>query len=135
MILLLHYIKKYPFSGICIALIWVLSLLPFFPETPFDHVELIDKWVHIAMYGGAFTVVWIEYTLKHQKPDYEKLFFWAWLAPIVMSGVLELMQEYCTGGARNGDWLDLLANAIGVSMATIIGMLILAVQAIRKKGA
>ena len=85
-----HFIKKYPISCICIVLIWILSLLPFFPETPL---------------------------------------FWAWLAPIAMSGVLELLQEYCTGGHRNGDWLDFAANATGVTLAAVIGLLILRFRA------
>lgn len=122
---LLHLVRKYPFSACCIAMIWILSLVPFFPETPLDDVEFIDKWVHIVMYGGTFTVLWIEYRLMHQKPDYEKLFFWAFLAPIVMGAILELLQEYCTGGCRNGDWLDVAANATGVILAAIIGLLIL----------
>ena len=118
-------IKKYPLSIVCLALIWILSLVPFFPETPFDDVKFIDKWVHIIMYGGTFTVLWIEYAFKHTRPDYRKLFVWAFVAPILMSGVLELLQEYCTGGHRNGDWLDLAANATGVALAAVIGLLIL----------
>ena len=118
-------VKKYPLSVVCIALIWILSLTPFFPETPLDNVRFIDKWVHILMYGGTFTVVWLEYYFKHKKPDYEKLFFWGWLAPILMSGIIELLQEYCTGGHRSGDFLDLAANATGVTVAAVIGLLIL----------
>jgi len=114
-------IKKYPFSCICIALIWILSLTPIFPETPLKNVKFIDKWVHIVMYGGTFTVLWIEYYFKHHTYDWEKLFFWAWLAPILMSGLLELLQEYCTFGHRSGDWLDFAANATGVTVAAVIG--------------
>ena len=114
-----------PLSLVCIALIWILSLIPFFPETPLDNVKFIDKWVHILMYGCTFMVVWLEYHFKHHSPDYKKLFFWGWLAPIIMSGVLELLQEYCTFGHRNGDWLDLAANATGVTLAALIGTLIL----------
>jgi hypothetical protein len=117
-------VKKYPFSCLCIALIWILSLIPFFPETPLNHVKFIDKWVHFVMYGGTFTVLWIEYTLKHKSPDYEKLFFWAFLAPVAMSGLLEILQEYCTGGCRNGDWLDFAANSVGVTIAAVIGLVI-----------
>ena len=40
---LFHFIRKYPFSMICIALIWILSLIPYFPETPLDDVEFVDK--------------------------------------------------------------------------------------------
>ena len=122
---LLHFIKKYPFSDVCILLIWILSLVPFFPETPLDNVKFIDKWVHIVMYGGTFLVLWIEYTIKHLRPDYKKLFFWGCLMPIVMGGVLELLQEYCTGGHRSGDWLDFAADALGVTLAALIGLLIL----------
>jgi hypothetical protein len=123
--LFFHFVKKYPFSSVCILFIWVLSLAPVFPKTPLDNVEFIDKWVHITMYGASFLVVWIEYMIKHRQADYEKLFFWGWLAPIIMSGILELLQEYCTGGHRNGDWLDLAANATGVTLAAILGLLML----------
>ena len=51
-----------------------------------------------------------------------RLFLWAWLMPIVMSGCIELLQEYCTGGRRSGDWIDLAANATGVTLAALIGM-------------
>ena len=123
--LIRHFVKKYPFSCVCIALIWILSLTPFFPETPLDNVEFIDKWVHILMYGCTFLVVWLEYYFKHKKYDWEKLFFWGWLGPILMSGVLELLQEYCTFGHRSGDWLDLAANATGVTVAAVIGLFLL----------
>lgn len=117
-----QYIRKYPFSATCICLVCLLSLLPFFPETPFDNVEFIDKWVHFIMYGGTCLVIWLEYVMKHRSPDYEKLFFWAWLMPVVMGGVLELLQAYCTT-TRNGDWLDFAANATGVTLAGIVGLI------------
>ena len=118
----LQYIRKYPFSVTCICLVWILSLLPFFPETPLDNVEFIDKWVHFIMYGGTCLIIWLEYMLKHKSPDYEKLFFWAWLTPVMMGGVLELMQAYCTT-TRNGDWLDFAANSTGVTIAGIVGLI------------
>ena len=117
-----QYIRKYPFSVTCVSLVWILSLLPFFPETPFDNVAFIDKWVHFIMYGGTCLVIWLEYVMKHKSADYEKLFFWAWLAPVIMGGVLELMQAYCTT-TRNGDWLDFAANSTGVTIAGIVGLI------------
>lgn len=127
-------IKKYPFSCILIVAIWYLSLLFNAPETPLDNVLLIDKWVHIVMYGGTFTVLWIEYIRQHQQPDYRKLVIWAFIAPIVMSGIIELLQEYCTE-TRNGDWLDLLANAIGVALAALIGLVLFRLRSRRNKDA
>ena len=126
---LLQYLRKYPFSAFCIALIWILSFVPFFPETPLDNVAFVDKWAHITMYGGTFTVLWIEYIWKHRSPDYEKLFFWAWLIPVAMSGIIEVLQENCTGGTRNGEWLDLAANTTGITLAAVIGLLLICFQA------
>lgn len=127
MVFLLQHIKKYPLSVCCIALIWILSLVPFFPETPLDDVDFIDKWVHTLMYGGTFTILWIEYFRQHQNPDYEKLFFWAWLAPVAMSGIIELIQEYLTT-TRSGELLDFAANTMGVTIAAVIGLVILLIK-------
>ena len=118
-----QFVKKYPFSILCIALVWVLSLIPFFPETPLDDVQFIDKWTHLVMYGGTCSVIWFEYLRSHNRLDYEKLFFYAFLLPILMSGLLELLQAYCTGGHRNGDWFDFAANSLGVTLGAVIGLL------------
>lgn len=120
---IVHFVSRYPLSILCVVLIWILSLMPFFPETPFDQVEFIDKWTHLVMYGGTCSVIWWEYLRNHQILDGEKLFFYAWLCPVLMSGLLELLQEYCTFGHRNGDWLDFAANTIGVTLGALIGVL------------
>ena len=118
-----HFVKNYPHSSLCIVLIWILSLTPFFPETPFNKVAFIDKWTHFVMYGGTCSVIWWEYLRRHRVLDYEKLFFYAWLCPVLMSGLLELLQEYCTAGHRNGDWLDFAANTTGVTIGALVGLL------------
>ena len=117
-------VKKYPLSICCIALIWILSLTPIFPETPFDDVAFIDKWTHLVMYGGTCSVIWIEYLRSHTRLDSKKLFLYAFLAPILMSGLLELLQEYCTAGHRNGDWFDFAANSLGVTLGAVFGLLL-----------
>ena len=118
-----HFVRKYPLSLFCIALIWVLSLTPIFPHTPLDNVKFIDKWTHFVMYGGTCSVIWWEYLRQHKHLDFEKLFFYAWLCPALMSGLLELLQEYCTFGHRNGDWLDFAANNTGVTLGALVGLL------------
>ena len=128
----IQFAKRYPLSILCLALIWILSFTPFFPETPLDNVKFIDKWTHLVMYGGTCTVLWVEYIRQHQRLNYKKLTIWAWLAPIVMSGVIELLQAYCTTN-RNGDWYDMTANAIGVTLAVGIGLVIWKTQASSKK--
>ncbi len=130
---IVHFVSRYPLSILCVVLIWILSLMPFFPETPFDQVEFIDKWTHLVMYGGTCSVIWWEYLRNHQILDGEKLFFYAWLCPALMSGLLELLQEYCTFGHRNGDWLDLAANTMGVTLGALIGLLMYQLRFKRKR--
>ena len=110
--------RKYPFSSLCIVAIWVLSLMPM-PETQFDTIEFADKWVHFIMYGGTCSVIWIEYFLKHSVFSASRLFIFAWLLPVLMGGLLELLQAYCTT-TRSGDWIDFLANSVGVTLAAIV---------------
>ena len=47
----------------------------------------------------------------------------AFLAPLLMGGLIELAQAYCTGGRRSGEWLDFLANSLGVVLGTLVGLL------------
>ena len=114
--------RKYPFSSACVVLVWILSFLPFPEMEPLEEVPFIDKWTHIVMYGGTCGVIWTEYVRRHQTLDAGKLFFYAWLSPILMSGTIELLQEYCTT-YRGGEWLDLAANSTGVTLAVIYGLL------------
>lgn len=121
---LLRFARKYPLSCLCIALTWYLSIWFMPPEFPeLENVAFIDKWTHFLMYGGTCTVIWWEYLCHHRRLQAGKLFLLAWLAPILMSGVLELIQEYCTEN-RAGEWLDLAANATGVTLGTIIGLML-----------
>jgi len=128
-----HLVKNYPLSVALFLVIWYLS---FFtpPKTELDNIQFIDKWVHIAMYGGTCVILWIEYLRKHNYAiNTVKLLLLAWLAPIVMSGAIELLQEYCTDGRRSGDWIDLAANATGVTLAAVIGLLVAHCRATRRK--
>ena len=125
---ILPYIRKYPLSCCCLAAIWVLCLAPI-PETPLSHIRFIDKWTHIALYLCTCGVIWTEYLrwhpLKNQPTtfNWKKILRWGWLAPIIMSGLIELAQAYCTGGRRSGEWLDFLANSTGATLMLGVGTL------------
>lgn len=120
-------VRSYPFSVACIVVVWILSLTPFFPETPLDNVEFIDKWTHLVMYGGTTLVIWWEYSRRHRRPCYRRLAIGGWVAPIMMGGLLELLQAYATT-TRNGDWLDFLANTLGATLAAAAGALYVSVR-------
>ncbi len=119
----LHFIKKYPFSLICIALVWYLSIWFVLPEqVELPSINFLDKWTHFVMYGGTCSVIWIEYLRHHRQLDWENIFFWAWLMPILMGGLIELVQAYCTTN-RSGEWLDWLADGVGVTLSIGVGLL------------
>lgn len=119
---LIQIVRKYPFSLFCILLIWVLSLTPFFPETPLDDVQFIDKWTHLVMYGGTCSVIWWEYLRTHDRMDWRKVVLLAIVGMILLGGLIELLQAYCTT-TRSGEWLDFWADSIGVLLGAVIGML------------
>lgn len=127
------YIIRYKFTTLCVIAIWILSLMPV-PEVPqLEDIPLIDKWTHFVMYGGTMSMFFIEYWIEDKKNkiknDYckcnvkNKFLFFLIVAFCftLMSGLLELLQRYCTGGMRSGEWLDLLANSIGVCMGFLGG--------------
>ena len=116
-----HFIVKYPLSCLCVAAIWVLCFCTP-PPTPLDQVAFMDKWTHLVMYGGTCSVMWIEYLRCHRRPSLKRLFVFDWLAPVLMSGVIELLQAYCTGGRRSGDWYDFAANTTGAVIGAIVGL-------------
>ena len=116
-----HFIVKYPLSCLCVAAIWVLCFCTP-PHTSLDQVAFMDKWTHLVMYGGTCSVMWIEYLRCHRRPSLKRLFVFDWLAPVLMSGVIELLQAYCTGGRRSGDWYDFAANTTGAVIGAIVGL-------------
>ena len=127
---MLKILKNYPLSAILITLIWILCLMHV-PETPLSNISLIDKWTHIAMYAGTCSVMWIEFLRRRKKKSTKKpatatnnpakIFVCLFLAPVLMSGLIEILQATCTGGHRSGEWLDFLANSIGCALPFIIG--------------
>ncbi len=87
------------------------------------------------MYGGTCSVLWIEYLRAHPRPipkggEATRLFLLAWLAPILMSGLLELLQAYATT-TRSGEWLDFAANTLGVTLGTLFGLVLMTI--VRKR--
>ena len=115
------YVRKYKLSVICILLIWYLSVWFIPPHTPLDNVKFMDKWTHFIMYGGTCSVIWWEYLRSHVRLSWLRLFLLAWMAPVIMSGCIELVQTYCTTN-RAGEWLDFAANTTGCTIGAFIGI-------------
>ena len=52
-----------------------------------------------------------------------KLWLYAVIGPVAMGGVIELLQRYCTN-TRSGEWLDFLADTVGVVLGAALGLLL-----------
>jgi hypothetical protein len=124
---MIQFVKKYPLSCLCLALIFILSFTPFFPETPLDNVKFIDKWTHLVMYGGTCSVIWWEHLRlckkETRRPNLRALFWFALVGMIILGGLVELGQAYCTT-TRSGEWLDFYADSVGVLLGNAFGLLL-----------
>lgn len=114
--------KNYPITIITVALIWYLC---FFtpPSTKLDNVVGFDKVVHFGMYAFLETVAILEhwrYKRKNDKQNQAFKFCHQAILFVLMSGVIEILQETCTGGRRSGDIWDFMANSLGVVCALLI---------------
>lgn len=114
------FILTYPFSILFAVFIWVICLIPI-PETPLSDVRMIDKWTHIALYFIFSSVIGHEYFRANKKATPAQLVLPEWLLPVVMGGLVEIIQATCTNGVRSGEWLDFFADAIGSTLALVMG--------------
>lgn len=127
-----YFTRKHPVSAILIVAIWILCLIPIPDNVPLGDVPMMDKWTHFVMYGTLCTTLWAE-KLRKEKACLITVAGYT-IMPILMSGVIELAQAYCTGGTRSGEWLDFAANSIGVALGNVIGILLAVYLAKVKKG-
>lgn len=121
----MNYIKRYPLSVIvAIAVIYLSLFNP--PSISFTKkIVGFDKYAHVCMYLGFSGMIWVEYLRTHKRDfEFKKIAPKAIILPILFSGTMELLQEYCTTN-RSGDWFDLAANSVGVTLAALIGYFIL----------
>lgn len=70
-------------------------------------------------------MIWAEHWRHYRRSiNCKWLALWCLLLPMLMSGIIELLQAYCTEGRRSGDWADFLANTLGCAVAALAGRLI-----------
>lgn len=79
----------------------------------------------VDSYGGTCSVIWIEsFRAGTAVGHLRRMLLWAWLVPVLMSGLIEILQANCTGGRRSGDWMDFLANSIGATLGLVFGLVL-----------
>ena len=112
-------LKKYPLSLFVTAAVWYLS---FFtpPQTELSEINNFDKLVHTCMYGGLCSIIWLEYLRANTTLRWKHIIGGIIILPTLMSGIIELMQQYLTQN-RGGEWWDFAANISGILLAALIG--------------
>lgn len=99
-----NFLEKYwlPLTVLFLSIITYLSLKPQGPQSPISHA---DKIYHCIAYAG------LTLPLALKRPS-----FWivGAMGLILFGGAIELIQPY-TG--RSADWLDFIANGLGVVIA------------------
>ena len=123
-----HTLTKYPFSCIIVIGTWILCFMTI-PETPLSSVRFIDKWTHSLIYLVLGLSISLEYLHNTKQPSPKFIVVWVWLIPIIMGGLIEILQSYCTNGNRSGEWLDFFADTIGSTIAVLIGILLVRYRA------
>lgn len=120
---MIRFIRRYPLSLLVIAAILFLSLFnP--PKTKLNSISFIDKIAHVCMYGGLEIVIWFEYLRHHTGLNRIRMVLLGIVVPIALGGAMELAQTLLTEN-RSGEWLDLLADAVGVIAGVAVGYLAL----------
>lgn len=97
----------------------VLSTIPIPENPPLEDVPLIDKWVHMVMYGGLVFVMWVDHVVRNKHAYSWTVRFIMLLYAVVLGGAMELAQAYLTT-CRSGEWLDFEADAVGA----LVGLLL-----------
>ena len=120
-----YFIRKYPFSLTIILVVIYLSFFkpPSMEDEPFFQWPYLDKVVHGCMYFGMSGMLWLEFVRAHRRQQAPLWHAWigAVACPVLFSGVVEVLQSYCTT-YRGGDWLDFVANSVGVCLATLLAL-------------
>lgn len=120
---MIKILRRYPVTILFVAAIFTICLIPV-PETPLDAVKFIDKWTHVALYFSLGIVYWTEYYHGRSTLGGMRLFIVAVILPVLMGGLIELMQENLTD-CRSGEWLDFAADAVGVLFGAAVGRFIM----------
>ena len=77
------------------------------------------------MYFGMSGMLWLEFLRAHRRDRAPLWHAWvgALLCPVLFSGMVELLQAYCTT-YRGGDWLDFAANTAGALLASGVAQVV-----------
>ncbi|MBR6202347.1 MAG: VanZ family protein [Bacteroidaceae bacterium] len=112
-------LKEYIWTTLVTVAIVVLSTIPIPENPPLGDVPLMDKWVHMVMYGGLRFVMWVDHMVRSKREFSLTARGLMLVYAIVLGGLMELVQAYLTT-CRSGDWIDFEADAIGAAVGGLL---------------
>jgi len=119
---MLKYVIRYKFSLLLALIIILLSLLPDknIPKSSLIDLPYLDKLVHMGMYGSLGLVALLELRCKQlcQRPVYILL-----MLLFLLSVIMEIFQALLIP-SRAAEWLDLVANFIGLVGASLAWLIL-----------
>ena len=115
----MRYVRFYPFTVLLLVVICCLSLMPA-PKIEMVGGQFGDKWGHMVMYGALACVAFVESWRMMGRMPGVSVGLVVLLCSVILGGVLELLQAYCTV-TRSGDWLDFGADGVGGVVGLLIG--------------
>ncbi len=108
-------------SVLWLLIIAVASLLP---SSKVPDIDVSDKWIHFVFYA-IFAFLLFLSTLGYTKSTNSRVARWRFvlITGTVTGFCIELIQHYLILG-RQGEWLDVLANTLGLLVALSIADLL-----------
>ena len=112
----LRYARRWQIAGIfLLVMVLAAALVPadwFWPEDPNSRYFLSDKWLH----GITFAVLALWFSGQYARHSY-----WRLMTGLVAFGLLiEVTQRMVS--YRTADWIDLLADLLGVAVGMAIAL-------------
>lgn len=120
------FIGKYKFTLISVILVLIGILMPG-DDVPSVGIPHLDKVVHCGMFGFVTLCFYWDYYKALKKAPH----LWITLVSVVVfGGMTEIMQAYVPG--RSCDYRDLIADTIGVILATVVAKWIISSKSSQK---
>lgn len=106
------------------AIILTLCLITV-PQTQLSDISNIDKYVHAFMFMVLTLILWAESLLQSTSRYRETIPFGGiGGTTLFFGGAIEILQSTLTSN-RSGDWMDFLADAVGVALGELFGYVLL----------
>lgn len=108
------FICQYKFTIISVILVLIAILMPG-DDVPSVGIPHLDKVVHCGMFGFVTVCFYWDYYMEYKKAPH---LVFTLVSIALFAGLTEILQLYAPD--RSCDYRDLIADAIGIILATIV---------------